>query len=145
AEFGRIEGPEGMHDALARADHVLDALPLADGTRRLFDAETFAAMRPGAVFLNVGRGGTVDEPALLDALRSGQLGAAALDVFDDEPLPEGSPWWTAPNVIVSPHVCGDVHGWEAAVVDVFLDNLARYAEGQPLRGLVDTAAGFGIG
>lgn len=145
AEFGRIEGPEGLHAALADADHVLDALPLAEGTRRLFDAEAFAAMRPGAVFCNVGRGGTVDESALLAALRSGHLGAAALDVFDDEPLPDESPWWTVPNVIVSPHVCGDVHGWEAAVVEVFLENLERYAEGEPLRGLVDLGAGFGIG
>ena len=144
-EFGRIEGPERLHAALGGADHVLDALPLAEGTRRLFDAEAFAAMRPGAVFLNVGRGGTVDEGALLAALADGQVAAAALDVFDDEPLPDDSPWWTAPNVIVSPHVCGDIHGWEADVVEVFLDNLRRYAAGEPLRGLVDTGAGFGIG
>jgi len=145
AEFGRIEGAEGLHAALATADHVLDALPHAPGTERIFDAQTFTAMKPGAVFANVGRGGTVDEEALRDALVSGHLGGAALDVFDDEPLPEGSPWWSTPNVIVSPHVCGDVHGWGAAVVDVFVDNLGRYVLGEPLRNAVDLEAGFGTG
>jgi len=145
SEFGRIEGPEDLHEALGRADHVLNALPLAEGTRRLFDGAAFAAIKPGAVFLNVGRGGTVEEPALLDALAAGRLAGAALDVFDEEPLPADSPWWSAPNTIVSPHVCGDFEGWERAVVDVFVDNLGRYARGEPLRNPVDVRAGFGIG
>ncbi|MEX0984420.1 MAG: D-2-hydroxyacid dehydrogenase [Actinomycetota bacterium] len=144
-EFGRIEGPEGLHAVLAGADHVLDALPLAPGTQRLFDAAAFAAMKPGAVFYNVGRGGTVDEEALLAAVDGGHLGGAALDVFDREPLPPDSPWWSAPNVVVSPHVCGDVADWEEQVVAVFVDNLGRYVRGEPLHNLVDVAAGFGRG
>lgn len=144
-EFGRIAAPDELHAALADADHVLDALPLAPGTERLFDAAAFAAMAPGAVFLNVGRGGTVDEAALRDALGRGHLAAAALDVFDDEPLPDDSPWWETPGVIVSPHVCGDIEGWEELVVDVFLDNLDRFDRGEPLRHVVDKAAGFPAG
>jgi phosphoglycerate dehydrogenase-like enzyme len=145
AEFGSIAGPDGLHAALAEADHVLDALPLAPGTERFFDAAAFAAVKPGAVFANVGRGGTVDEAALRAALDDGRLAGAALDVFDREPLPSDSAWWTAPNVIVSPHVCGDIHGWEEEVVAVFVDNLGRYLRGEPLRNPVDTAAGFGVG
>jgi phosphoglycerate dehydrogenase-like enzyme len=144
-EDGPIVGPEELHAALGEADHVLDALPLAPGTEGFFDQKAFAAMKPGAVFCNVGRGRTVDEDALRAALSSGHLGGAALDVFHREPLPEDSPWWTTPNVIVSPHVCGDLATWEADVVAVFVDNLGRYRRGEPLRNVVDTVAGFPTG
>jgi len=143
--FGMVHGPDALHDALGRADHVLDALPMADGTRELFDTAAFAAMRPTARFYNVGRGGTVDEPALVEALRSGAIGGAALDVFADEPLPPDSPLWSMPNVIVSPHVSGDLPDWEELVVDVFVDNAQRFATGEQLRNRVDTGAGFGVG
>jgi phosphoglycerate dehydrogenase-like enzyme len=145
ALFGRVLGPEGLHRALAEADYVLDALPLTGATRHLFDEEAFASMRRTAVFLNVGRGATVREPALVDALASGRIAGAALDVFEEEPLPGASPLWGMANVIVSPHICGDVRGWEAAVVDVFVDNLRRYVRGEPLRNRVDKRAGYGIG
>jgi phosphoglycerate dehydrogenase-like enzyme len=143
--LGRVVGPERFHEALARADVVLDAVPLTSATRGMFDAAAFAAMRPGARFINVGRGATVDEPALVDALERGHLGGAALDVFAIEPLPSDHPLWAMPNVIVSPHACGDVEGWEAAVVGIFIDNLGRFVRGEPLRNLVDVQAGFGIG
>jgi phosphoglycerate dehydrogenase-like enzyme len=143
--FGDVLGPDDLHDALAVADHVLNALPLAGGTERYFDADVFTAMRTGACFYNVGRGATVDQDALTDALERGQLGGAALDVFEDEPLPRAAPLWSLPNVIVSPHVCGDVDGWREAVVDIFVDNLSRFVRGAPLRNLVDTSAGFGVG
>ncbi len=143
--FGAVVGPEDLHASLAWADHVLDALPLTPQTRGYFDRAAFASMQPGARFYNVGRGATVDEHALIDALRGGRLAGAALDVFEEEPLPTGSPLWTLPEVIVSPHVCGDVEGWEGAVVDVFLDNLDRFTRGEPLRNIVDTTAGFGVG
>lgn len=143
--FGRVLAPDGLHEALGRADHVLDALPLTSGTYRLFDERAFAAMRPSARFYNVGRGGTVDEAALIAALGGGTLAGAALDVFDQEPLPADSPWWRVPNVIVSPHVCGDVAGWEEQVVNVFVDNTRRFAAGEPLVNLVDGEAGFGVG
>jgi phosphoglycerate dehydrogenase-like enzyme len=143
--LGTVQGPDGLQAALGRADHVLDALPLAEGTERLFDAAAFAAMKPGARFYNVGRGGTVDEPALIEALRSGAIAGAALDVFAEEPLPADSPLWAMPGVIVSPHVSGDLPDWEALVVEVFADNARRFATGEPLRNIVDTRAGFGVG
>ena len=143
--LGRVHDGDHLHEALGRADHVLDALPLTDATRRLFDAQAFAAMRPSARFYNVGRGGTVDEPALIEALRGGGIAGAALDVYEEEPLPASSPLWAMSNVIVSPHICGDVDGWEEAVVGVFVDNLGRFVRGEPLRNLVDTEHGFGVG
>jgi phosphoglycerate dehydrogenase-like enzyme len=143
--FERIGGPDDLHPMLAEADVVLDALPLSPGTHHFFDATAFAAMKPTARFLNVGRGATVDEPALVAALEQGAIGGAALDVFEEEPLPASSPLWSLPTVIVSPHICGDFDGWERAVVDVFLDNLGRFVRGETLRNRVDTRAGFGIG
>ncbi len=143
--FGAVHDAGGLRDALGRADHVVDALPLTSRTRELFGADTFAAMRPTARFYNVGRGGTVDEAALIAALRAGTIAGAALDVYEEEPLPASSSLWALPNVIVSPHICGDFEGWEEAVVAVFVDNLTRFAAGQPLRNPVDLAEGFGVG
>jgi phosphoglycerate dehydrogenase-like enzyme len=142
--FESIVGPDDFHTALADGDYVLDALPLTAKTRHLFNAAAFAAMKPTAHFINVGRGPTVDESALIDALRAGRIAGAALDVFETEPLPESSPLWTLPGVIVSPHICGDVAGWERAVVDVFVDNAGRFARGEPLRNRVDVRLGFGM-
>jgi phosphoglycerate dehydrogenase-like enzyme len=102
-------------------------------------------MKSTARFVNVGRGSTVDEAALVEALGQGRLAGAALDVFEEEPLPASSSLWTLPNVIVSPHICGDFDGWERATVGVFVDNLGRFVRGEPLRNLVDTDVGFGVG
>lgn len=143
--FGDVLGVDQLHAALRGADHVLDALPLTDDTRGLFDAAAFAAMETRARFYNVGRGGTVDEPALVEALQDGVIAGAALDVFATEPLPDDSPLWTMPNVIVSPHVSGDVEGWEATVVAIFVENARRFAAGEPLANLVDKRAGHGVG
>jgi phosphoglycerate dehydrogenase-like enzyme len=143
--LGPVAGPDGFHEALGRADHVLDALPLTEGTGAMFDAKAFDAMRPSAHFVNVGRGRTVDEDALIDAIRSGAIAGASLDVFVEEPLPANSPLWSMATVVVSPHISGDVHGWEEAVVGVFLDNLRRFVAGEPLRNIVDIEAGFGVG
>jgi phosphoglycerate dehydrogenase-like enzyme len=146
--FGSIvatSDAEAFDAALGRADHVLDALPLTPDTRGLFDARRFAAMRTTARFYNVGRGATVDEPALVEALATGTIAGAGLDVFQEEPLPTDSPLWAMRQVLVSPHMCGDVDGWEDAVVRVFVDNAARFARGEPLRNRVDTGAGFGVG
>ncbi len=142
AVFGTVMGVDELHDALAWADVVVDALPATPATRHLFDAEAFAAMNPWARFVNVGRGSTVDEAALVEALRSGRIAAAALDVFETEPLPETSPLWELPNVVITPHVAGDVAGWREAVVEVFVENLERYLTGEPLRNVVDKGLGF---
>jgi len=140
-DFGDVLGVDRLHDAVADADHVLDALPLTDQTRGLFGAQAFAAMTQRARFYNVGRGDTVDEPALIGALQAGSIAGAALDVFATEPLPTESPLWTMPNVIVSPHISGDVRGWEADVVAIFVDNARRFAAGESLANLVDKRAG----
>lgn len=129
--------------ALGAADLVLDGMPLTPATRGFFDAARFGAMRPDARFINVGRGATVDQSALIDALRDGTIGGAALDVYETEPLPSDSPLWRMPNVLVSPHMSGDFEGWEAATVAVFVDNAARFARGEPLRNPVDKHAGHG--
>jgi phosphoglycerate dehydrogenase-like enzyme len=143
--FERIGGPDDLHAMLGEADVVFDALPLAPGTRHYVDADAFAAMRPTARFLNVGRGGTVDEAAMVDALAQERLAGAALDVFEVEPLPADSPLWSMPNVIVSPHICGDFDGWERAATEIFVANLRRFVRGESLRNLVDTDLGFGVG
>jgi phosphoglycerate dehydrogenase-like enzyme len=102
-------------------------------------------MRPRARFYNVGRGATVDEHALVDALVTGTIAGAALDVFEVEPLPRASPLWTMANVIVSPHISGDVAGWERDVVAIFAENARRFARGEALVNLVDKPAGHGAG
>ena len=143
--FGELLGVDQLHRALADADHVLDALPSTDQTRGLFDAAAFHAMPRTARFYNVGRGATVDEPALVEALRTGSIAGAALDVFEVEPLPADSPLWTMPNVIVSPHISGDAEGWEVQVVEMFVRNARRFAAGEPLAAIVDKKAGHGAG
>ena len=140
--FETIRGADELHAALSDADYVIDTLPLTPQTRGMFDAAAFAAMKPSAHFLNVGRGATVVETALIDALVSGAIAGAALDVFEVEPLPVESPLWDMENVIVSPHDSGDVEGWEADFAAVFYDNLRRYLRGQPLRNVVDKRLGF---
>ena len=141
-EFGTIEGSDHLPSLLGNADYVIAALPLAPGTRGLIGARAFAAMRPGAVFLNLGRGPVVDEAALIDALRDGRLSGAGLDVFEREPLPPDSPLWDMPNVLVSSHVAGDYPGFEDELVGLFAENLRRYRAGQALLNVVDKRLGY---
>jgi phosphoglycerate dehydrogenase-like enzyme len=99
-------------------------------------------MKPGAVLINIGRGQLVDEPALIEALRSGHLGGAALDVFATEPLPANSPLWDLPNVLVTPHSMSTALDENERLVDLFCENLRRYLAGQPLRNVFDPARGY---
>ncbi len=124
------------------ADHVVNVLPITPATRRMFGAPEFAAMKPTALFVNIGRGATVDEPALIHALESGVIAGAALDVFEEEPLPAESPLWSMPNVLVSPHRAGDHEQWTEDVVALFVDNLKRFVAGEPLRNVVDVSLGY---
>ena len=140
ADFEEVAGTDDLHRMLADADDVVITAPLTPETARLFDDDAFAAMRRGARLINVGRGGIVDEPALLRALDSGQLGAAALDVFADEPLPPDSPLWGRANVIVSPHQAGDVHGWRRSLGELFVANVRRHLADEPLHGVVHPPA-----
>jgi phosphoglycerate dehydrogenase-like enzyme len=116
------------------------AAPLTAATRGLIGAHELALMRPDAHVINVGRGQLLDEAALADALRSGSIGAATLDVFAQEPLPPESPLWGLEGVLVSPHQSADTTGWRDAAVDLFLDNHARFERGEPLKNVVDLGA-----
>lgn len=121
-----------LHSVLARADWVAVALPLTDNTRQIFNGETFAIMKPGACFINVGRGELVDEDALIATLQSGHLAGAALDVFATEPLSPDSPLWDMDNVIITPHSSAGSSQSGLRSEDIFLENLARYVAGEPL-------------
>lgn len=118
---------------VAEHDAVVVALPLTDGTRGIISAEIVDAMRPGALFVNVGRGELVDQPALTAALADGRLGGAGLDVTDPEPLPADDPLWDLPNVILTPHNSGSTDGTARRAAEAFFDNLGRWRDGTPLR------------
>jgi D-2-hydroxyacid dehydrogenase (NADP+) len=120
-------------DVAATNDALVLALPLTDATRGIVSADVIAAMPAGALFVNVGRGELVDQVALTEALASGRLGGAGLDVFDPEPLPADDPLWELPNVIVTPHSSGSTTSTGDRVVEIFVDNLARFHRGEPLR------------
>ena len=141
-EFGRIEASEHLPSLLGNADYVIAALPLAPGTRGLIGARAFAAMRPGAVFLNLGRGPVVDEAALIDALREGRLSGAGLDAFEREPLPPDSPLWDMPNVIITPHVSGSSDGTDRCANEIVLENIRRFAKGEALMNVVNYEHGY---
>jgi phosphoglycerate dehydrogenase-like enzyme len=140
--FQSIAGTDGLAAATGWADYVVDALPATPETRHLFDASVFNSMRRSARFINVGRGTTVVEGALIDAIREERIGGAALDVFEREPLPPDSPFWELPNTIVSPHMSGDFEGWLEAVVRLFVENLRRFVAGRPLLNVVDKREGY---
>jgi len=142
ADLVEIFAVERLVDAVSTADYVVNALPATEETRHLFDEDVFEAMPPQARFVNVGRGSTVDERALIGALEAGSIAGAALDVFEDEPLPADSPLWAMPNVIVSPHMAGDAAGWKEAAVELFVRNLERYLTGRPLMNVVDKTHGY---
>lgn len=141
-DFGRVYPLAELRARLALADWVVAAVPLTAASRDMFGAAEFAACKPGARFINLGRGPQVDEQALVAALQAGQLGGAALDVFRSEPLPEESPLWDAPGLIVSPHMSGDFADHQRALLMLFTDNLSRFRADKPLRNVVDKQAGF---
>lgn len=141
-DFAAIHAIEDLHALLPRADYVILITPLTPATRNLFGAAEFAAMAPHARFVNVGRGALVVEEALLRALREGGIAGAALDVFAEEPLPADSPFWQAPNCLVSPHMSGDFDGYEEVMMGQFIDNWRRYAAGEQLANRVDKKLGF---
>jgi phosphoglycerate dehydrogenase-like enzyme len=128
-----------LADAVARADAVLLTLPGTDLTEKLFGRTAIAAMKRKAILGNVGRGSVVDQEALVEALQSGAIGGAVLDVFTPEPLPDDHPLWTMENVIFAPHTAALSNRENERVVELFCDNLERFADGQPLRNVVSTA------
>jgi phosphoglycerate dehydrogenase-like enzyme len=138
----RVLPPDGLDEVLRASDVLVLTLPLTPDTRGLLGRREIALLPPGAFVVNVGRGGLVDEAALIDALRDGRLGGAGLDVFEEEPLPETSPLWALPTVIITPHVSGDFPGYLDRIVPLFCDNLRRYLAGAPLASVVDPARGY---
>jgi len=138
----RVGGPEGLPQLLADSDFVVLATPLTPETQNMIDAEALSVMKPGAWLINIARGGLVDERALLNALRDGAIGGAVLDTFRDEPLPPSSPFYDLPNVIVTPHTSWSSGRVLDRSVELFCDNLRRYAAGEPLLNVVDPTAGY---
>jgi len=128
----RIVPEEDLTRVLPLADHVIDVLPDNEATRGYVNARRLSWFKPGAKFYNVGRGTTVDQRALLEALQSGRLGAACLDVMEPEPLPPEHPLWTAPNCFITPHTAGGRHDQDAALVRHFLDNFSIFTTGGTL-------------
>lgn len=134
--------PEQLDDLLAQSDVVILCLPLTPQTNGLFNADTIAKMKPGAVLVNVARGQIVEEDALADALESKHLAAAAIDVAPQEPLPPTSRLWEAPNLIITPHVAGQSARRIANMTNFLCENLRRWEAGEPLLNLVDKRLGF---
>src|SRR3989454_2279984 len=138
----RIAGPDELDSALRGCDVLVIAAPFIAETDRLIGSERLAMLNRGAVVINVARGQIIDETALINALESGHLGGAVLDVFRHEPLDPASPLWALPNVIISPHVSGvRPDHWEE-VIDLFAQNLRRFERGDPLLNPVDVRAGY---
>jgi phosphoglycerate dehydrogenase-like enzyme len=134
--------PEALPRVLAEADVLFLCAPLTAHTRGMIDAAALAHMKRGAILVNMARGPLVDEDALVDALQSGQLDSAALDVTPTEPPPPTSRLWTAPRLLITPHVAGQAARRIDAMTDFFCDNLRRHLAGRPLRNLVDKRLGF---
>lgn len=149
-EVARLAEAFGMHvlsvrrnegdldELLPRADSVVITLPLTAETRGMFRRERIDRMKPGAILVNIGRGPVVDEQALVDALRSGHLRGAALDVYATEPLPADSPLWELDNVILSPHTAAQSIHENERIVELFAENLRRYLAGEELRSRIRT-------
>ena len=134
--------PDELHELAARADVVVNALPLTEKTRGIFNKGFFAAVKPGAIFLSVGRGQSTVTADLVEALQSGHIHAAGLDVTDPEPLPPESPLWQMDNVLITPHVSSTGQGSAQRIAIIAAENLRRYLAGEPLLNLVDMQAGY---
>jgi phosphoglycerate dehydrogenase-like enzyme len=142
--FENIYPVAQLGTAVASADWIVSACPLTEETTNLFSEKIFASVKPGCVFVNVGRGKTVDESALLSALRDGRVRAAALDVFAQEPLAPDNPLWQLPNVLITPHAAGVIPNTEVTQlgVECLVANLVRYQNGGPLIDPVDKRRGY---
>ena len=138
----RLLQPSALAEALPEADHVALCLPGTAETRQMLGAAEIALLKPTACVYNVGRGGALDQDALIAALREGRLGGAGLDVTTPEPLPDDSPLWDLPNVILGQHSSGHSPFNHDRITDIFADNLARYLRGEPLRNVVEKERGY---
>ena len=135
--LGEIHAFSELDGLLGAVDDVVLTMPLTEETRGLFNRERFAGMRQGSRLVNVGRGAVVVEADLLHAIDSGHLAGAALDVFEQEPLPADHPFWSRPTILVSPHASGDLIGWRGRVAECFAANLRKWKANEPLNDVVD--------
>ncbi len=138
----RVLPPEGLDEVLMESDVVVIALPLTPQTRGLIGERELRLMKPTAFLINVGRGPIVQERALIRALREGWIAGAALDVFEQEPLPADSPLYDLENVILTPHVAGTSPRYMDRAIPLFCENLGRYLRGEPLLNVVDKKRGY---
>ncbi|MFC9179259.1 D-2-hydroxyacid dehydrogenase [Streptomyces globisporus] len=137
-----IHGAADLDRLAARADWVIAAAPLTDATRGMFDSRFFGLLQPSAHFINVGRGASVVQADLVDALNRRWFTGAALDVFEDEPLGADSPLWDVPGLLVSPHLSGDTAGWRDRLGEQFVALYERWSRGEPLPNVVDKKRGY---
>ena len=137
-----VHGIDALPALYPRADYILVCVPLLPSTRGLIGTDGFAAMKPGAVLVDVSRGGVCDHQALITALQSGRMRGAALDVFETEPLPTDSPLWDMENVILTPHCSSVYDGWYQRTAEMFVENLSRYRRGETLHNIVDPTRGY---
>ena len=135
-------GPEGLVDMIAQCDYIVVTAPLTPETRGMLGAKEFAAMKPSAVVINVGRGAVIDEAAMIQALTENRIAGAALDVFATEPLPAGHPFYRLENVLLSPHSTDHTYDWLDRAMRFFLEQFERFAKGEPLRNVVDKKRGY---
>lgn len=138
----RLYPPAARKSFLGDCDYVVLTMPLTPETHHFIDAEALSAMKPTATLINIARGGVVDQAALVKALQDRTIGAAVLDVYEEEPLPEDSPLWDLPNVLLSPHISGFTPLYDARATDLFAENLRRYVVGEPLLNVVDRATDY---
>ena len=138
----RVSRSEELLSLLPEADVVVVCVPLTPETEGLFSRAAFAALKPGAIFVNIARGKVADTAALVEALGSGRLAGACLDVTDPEPLPAGHPLWGMANVVITPHVAADAELTDARAEALLTENLRRFGAGEPLLNVVDPAAGY---
>lgn len=134
--------PDRLHEMLRQCDFVALCLPATMDTRHVIDAAALAALPDHAFIVNIGRGSAIDTDALVEALHAGSIGGAGLDVTDPEPLPDGHPLWDMDNVLITPHTSGGSPGDDARIHTLFLENLRRYRDKEPLLNLVDPVRGY---
>ena len=138
--FDGVYPADRLLEFLPHCDYLVSTLPQTPATDALLDAEAFAALPAGACFINVGRSNVVDDGDLLDALESGHLSLAVLDVFDEEPVPAGSALWDAPNLTITAHIAAVSH--PKLIVPIFVRNFAHFRQGEPLEYVIDFSAGY---
>ena len=142
SDLEQTYSPDGLREMLAICDYVLVTTPLTPETRGMIGEAELGVMKNSSVILNVGRGPVIVESALIAALTAKRIRGAVLDVFDEEPLPAGHPFYALENVLLSPHSADHTVGWADLAIHVFIENFERFRAGQPLRNIVDKKAGY---